>query len=95
MGNRFVLAFILAGCLSLVAAAAQAEGAFSTLRATSAVELSQEEMADVRGANHVIRLITLRSGTALPVAAAVDSTTNAGSIGGVGQDRPKIVGLLL
>jgi hypothetical protein len=94
MNSKFVVALLLACGLMVVATAAQANGILSSLSQTSAVEMSHEQLAEIRGANHVIRLVQLRSGQTPPDAAAVDALTQAGSIGGVGQDRAVIVGLL-
>ena len=77
----------------------QAEVPFSTLADVPAVKMASDQMEAVRGTNHVIRLVQLRSGRALTNQAAIDATTAAGSksgAGGVGnaQDRAKIVGML-
>jgi hypothetical protein len=94
MNRKFVVAMFLAGGLTIAATAAQADGIVSSLNETSAVEMSQDELGEVRGANHVIRLVEFRSGTTLSTAAAADATRDAGSIGGLGQDRPNIIAQL-
>jgi hypothetical protein len=71
MGTRFVMALLLAGGMTLASSAAQAGGLVSSLSETSAVEMSPEELAEVRGANHVIRLVEFRSGATLTAAAAI------------------------
>ena len=75
------------------ASSVQAAERFATLGDVPAVKMTSAQTAEVRGANHVIRLVQF-SGATLLTQAAIDATTAAGSIGGVGQDRPKIVGLL-
>jgi len=81
--------------LAATAGSVQAGDALSTLAEVPAVKMTSDQMAKVRGGNHVIRLIMLKTGlSSLPTDAAIAATTVAGSIGGVGQDGPKIDGLL-
>jgi hypothetical protein len=80
-------------------ASVQAEEPFSTLADVPAVKMASDQMEAVRGTNHVIRLVEIRSGRALTNEAAIDATTAAGSksgASGVGnaQDRAKIVAML-
>jgi hypothetical protein len=79
----------------LAVAGVQAEE-FDTLQGVSAVEMSDAQLAEVEGKNHIIRLVLQQTGKdVLPTDAAANATDAAGSIGGVGQDRPNIVGRLL
>lgn len=80
--------------LAVSAGTVQAAEKFATLADVPAVKLTGKQAADVRGANHVIRLVQFRTGRTLPTDAAIQATTAAGSIGGVGNDRPAIVALL-
>ena len=91
----FSTALILATSVGAV----QAQEPFSTLKDVSAVKLASDQLAEVRGTNHVIRLVELESGVALTTAAAIAATTAAGSTSGAmgvgkAQDRAKIVGML-
>ena len=73
----------------------QADETFATLADVSPVKLTSEQMAQVRGANHVIRLVLQRTGKeSMPTEAAAAATDRAGSIDGAGNDRPAIVRLL-
>jgi hypothetical protein len=88
-------AFVLATSVGSV----QAEVPFSTLADVPAVKMSSDQMEAVRGMNHVIRLVELRSARMLTHQAAIDATTAAGSKSGAmsvgnAQDRAKIVGML-
>ena len=79
--------------------AVQAQEPFSTLKDVSAVKLASDQLAEVRGTNHVIRLVQLSSGITLTDQAAIDATTAAGSTSGAkgvgsAQDRAKIVSML-
>ena len=57
--------------------------------------ITDDQMDEIVAGNHVIRLVMLRSGLSeLSSGRATDATTAAGSIGGVGQDRPAITSLL-
>jgi hypothetical protein len=73
---------------------------FSLLQGIPADPLTPQAMEAVRGTNHVIRLVELRSGDALTnLAAAYNATDAAGSLSGAmnvgnAQDRVKITGLL-
>ena len=81
--------------LAASAGSVQAGEALSKLFADiPGVKLTNEEMKELRGGDHVIRLIQLRAGRTPPSGAAVGATTAAGSIGMVGEDRPKILILL-
>ena len=67
----------------------------STMAGVNAKPMASAELGEVRGANHIIRLVLLRTGkTEMPSQAAADATDRAGSTGGVGNDRPTIVGIL-
>jgi hypothetical protein len=85
-------AFVLATSVGSV----QAEVPFSILADVPAVKMSSDQMEAVRGMNHVIRLVQLRSGDALTNLSAAFATDAAGSKSLVGnaQDRAKIIGML-
>jgi hypothetical protein len=88
-----------AAILATSVASVQAEEPFSTLADVPAVKMASDQMEAVRGTNHVIRLVQLRSGRALTNQAAIDATTAAGSMSGAkgvgnAQDRAKIVAML-
>ena len=88
-------AFVLATSVGSV----QAEVPFSTLADVPAVKMSSDQMEAVRGMNHVIRLVQLRSGRTLTSPAAFNATTAAGSMSGAmavgnAQDRAKIADML-
>ena len=87
------MAVTLAGSAANAAEIKTAEDTaqFSTLAAVSSERMTQDQMADVRGAAHVRLLIELRAGKSPPTAAAFAATTAAGSIGMVGNDRPAIL----
>ena len=85
--------------LAISVASVQAEEPFSILADVPAVKMASDQMEAVRGKNHVIRLVQLRSGRALTNPAAIAATTAAGSKSGAmgvgkAQDRAKIVGML-
>jgi hypothetical protein len=92
---------IILGTTAILAtsvASVQAEEPFSILADVPAVKMASDQMEAVRGKNHVIRLVLLRSGRAL-TNQAEDATTAAGSRSGAmmvgnAQDRAKIVGML-
>jgi hypothetical protein len=78
----------------LAVAGVQAEE-FDTLQGVPAVVMTDAELAEIEGKNHVIRLVLQQTGkAAMPTEAAAEATDRAGSIDGAGQDRPNIVGLL-
>ena len=88
-------AIVLAASMGSV----QAGEPFSTLTDVQVVKMTSDQMANVRGGDHVIRLIQFRAGQTPPTAAAVAATTAAGSKSGAmdrgnAQDRAKIVGML-
>lgn len=79
----------------LAVAGAQAEE-FEAVQGVPALEMSADELAEVEGKNHIIRLVLQQTGKAsMPTDAAAEATDRAGSIDGAGQDRPNIVGRLL
>lgn len=85
--------------LAASASSVQAGEAFSTLNNVPAMKLTSDQMVEVRGTDHIIRLIMFRAGKTPPTAAAVNATTAAGSKSGAmgrgnAQDRAKIVGML-
>lgn len=87
----------VAAALTLGAGYAFADEAksFDTMAKLDAQPMAAEELAEVRGANHVIRLVLQQTGkAAMPTEAAAAATTRAGSIDGAGKDRPAIVKLL-
>ena len=93
---------IILGTTAILAtsvASVQAEEPFSILADVPAVKMASDQMEAVRGKNHVIRLVELRSGRALTSQTAIDATIAAGSRSGAmnvgnAQDRGKIVGML-
>jgi hypothetical protein len=93
---------IILGTTAILAtsvASVQAEEPFSILADVPAVKMASDQMEAVRGKNHVIRLVELRSGRVLASLPEFDAVFAAGSksgANGVGnaQDRAKIVGML-
>ena len=91
--TKLLRATLMGGMIA--AGTAQAGESFVIVGYASAEAMTQQQMVDTRGANHVIRLVLFRTGKAeMPTLAAAEATTRAGSIGGAGKDRPAIVRLL-
>ncbi|MEK6216693.1 MAG: hypothetical protein N2B03_05680 [Boseongicola sp.] len=81
----------------LISAAAIAMG--TSFAVAGPTIMADDQMDKIVAGNHVIRRVELRSGRAVPPAAAIDATTAAGSNSGAqgrgrAQDRVVIVGML-
>jgi hypothetical protein len=95
MYRKKLLTAALVSGIAMVTHGVQAGDDFAIVGDTLAEAMTQHQMANTRGANHVIRLVMLRSGKlTMPTPAATEALIAAGSISGAGQDRPAIVGLL-